>query len=368
MTVVRNSLPCLTMVIPTKNRSTFLERLLNYFGETGFKQKIIIADSSEKEYLDYNKNIIQNMNSTLNISHEIYNKDIDVKEKIFLSLSQVTTPFVQLGADDDFFVPNTLDLAVDFLQRNPDFSVVGGEPLIFYLNSSECYGKIKYLGGYPQKSIEDNNPATRLSDHLLHYASTWYFVHRTEQLREYWNYLNQQKIDLFFLEFLPSCLSVIGGKYKKLDNLYMVRQYGAPSTYNLVSSRIEWASDPSFESQYILFRNILCEYLLKKSNIDHDSAKKVVNKSFLLFLIPTFYREYNQELKKTKNKNIDFISTVYSSITNGDFIKILQELKVRTGLDWLINKYRIYKLCRKSSPFYHDLKPIIDSIECEIRV
>lgn len=355
----------LTIVIPTKNRTTFLERLLNYYVATGLKYKIIIADSSENEHLIYNKNTIQKVDSELNISHEIYNTNIDVKEKIFLSLSKVTTPYVVLGADDDFFVPNTLDLAVDFLQRNPDFSVVGGEPLIFYLNSSNSHGKIKYLGGYPQKSIEDNNPATRLSDHLLHYASTWYFVHRTKQLREYWDFLNAKKFDFFFLEQIPSCLSIIDGKLKKLDNLYMVRQYGAPSTYNVEDSKIEWASDPSCESQYILFREKLCEYLLMNCDIDLNDAKKVVNKSFLLFIIPTFYREYNQELKKTKNKNIDFISTVYSSITNGDFIKILQEIKVRTGLDWLINKYRIYKLCCKSSPFYHDLKPIIDSIECE---
>nr|WP_320161286.1 TIGR00180 family glycosyltransferase [uncultured Methanoregula sp.] len=365
MTNVQISKVLLTVIIPTKNRSAFLRRLLIYYAATGFDYKIIIADSSEKSHLDHNIETINTVNSKLDISHELYEDTIVFKEKIFQSLSRINTPYVVIGADDDFFVPNTIELAINFLENNSDYSLISGEPLIFYLDSSKSHGRIQFLGGYPQNSIEDDDPCSRLIKHLSNVTSTWYSIYRTQHLMEYWKIMRLSNFDTIFIELVPSCLSMIQGKFKKLDNLYMVRQYNAPREYSLIDSKIEWASDPSFESQFILFREKLCEYLLMKCNMDMNTAKKEVNKAFLLFILPTLYGEYKQEMKKLRTIKKDRIATIFSPITIQDIITILQTLKVHSGLDWLINKYRIYKLCRRSSRFYHDLKPIIESIENE---
>jgi|GEM_PF-2366532 len=365
MTNVQISKVLLTVIIPTKNRSAFLRRLLIYYAATGFDYKIIIADSSEKSHLDHNIETINTVNSKLDISHEFYEDTIVFKEKIFQSLFRINTPYVVIGADDDFFVPNTIELAINFLENNPDYSMISGEPLIFYLDSSKSHGRIQFLGGYPQNSIEDDDPCSRLTKHLSNVTSTWYSIYRTKQLMEYWKIMRLSNFDTIFIELVPSCLSMIQGKFKKLDNLYMVRQYNAPREYSLIGSKIEWASDPSFESQFILFREKLCESLLLKCKIDMNTAKKMVNKSFLLFMLPTICGEYKKELKESQIQKRDPISTISFLITNHNIINKLQYLKVHSGLDWLINKYRIYKLCRRSSRFYHDLKPIIESIEDE---
>ena len=58
-----------TIVIPTKNRSTFLNRILNYYATTEFSGYIYIGDSSNKEETKKNK---ENINKFKKLNVEIF--------------------------------------------------------------------------------------------------------------------------------------------------------------------------------------------------------------------------------------------------------------------------------------------------------
>jgi glycosyltransferase domain-containing protein len=349
----------LTMVIPTRNRSDYLERLLFYYFSIGFEHKIIISDSSEKDHLIHNKNTIQKVNSKLKITHEIYDEKIELKNKVFPSLSHVETSYTVLGADDDFFVPKSLDSAVDFLENNPDYSTVSGESLSFCLDSQCSHGKITFLGEYPRTTIDDDDMSCRLIKHLSNYAPTWYSVHRTNSLINYWNILQNYPGDIVFFELLPSCLSIIDGKAKKMDCLYMVSQADANKSYTPLNSKLDWISNPDWEIQYSLFRQILCEYLVLKANTDMGTAKKTVNTAFALYIAPLLSTECQNETNKhwVKKRN----SLLLTVNLSGKFL--FHYFMDRPGLKILLTKLYTYKLKLKTPRIYSDLQPVIEVIE-----
>src|SRR5271157_320016 len=354
----------LTMVIPTKDRSGFLERLLFYFYSVGFEHKIIIADSSKEDHRVHNAGTVQKVSSKLNILHISYDENIEPKEKIDNALSHVQSPYVVFGADDDFFVPKTLGSAVDFLNNNPYYSTVCGESLAFYLDTQTSHGKIKSLSEYPRTSIEDTDVQYRLIKHLSSYTPTWYSVHRTNQFMTYWDHLKTQNWDVRFFELLLSCLSIIDGKSKKLDSLYMVSQGNTRKSYVSLDSCLDWISDPEWERQYTIFSQTLCEYLILKANIDMNIAKNTVNRAFLLYISPILSDEYKNEIKKYWETP----TNKFSLLVNLPIKTLFQHFVARSGLNILLNKIHIYKLNRKSPQVYSDLHPIIKAIECETNI
>lgn len=352
----QNAQTSLTMIIPTRERSDFLERALFYYFTIGFKHKIIIADSSTKKHIIRNKETIEKVNSKLNISHEIYDETMEIVEKLDKSLSHVKTPYVFFGDDDDFFVPKTLELALVFLHSNPEYSCVNGKGLEFSMGSQKCYGKINFMRESPQKSIEDDNTNNRLIKHLSAYIPNWASVRRTNQAIDEWNFVKKYNWDIRFMELIPSCLSIIQGKQKNLDCLCMFRQKDSPKSYVPAPSVTEWVSNPSWGPQYIIFSQILCEYLVLRANMDMDTAKKTVNTAFLLYLTPSLYYERENEMKKYWMKP----TNRFSLIVNLPIKTIFQY-----WMNIFLDKIRLYKLRGKSSPFYSDLQPIIEAVECE---
>ena len=62
----------ITLLIPTKNRTEFLKRILSYYERLNFKGTLAIGDSSTGEYLLNNKKLYESINSNLNITYQTY--------------------------------------------------------------------------------------------------------------------------------------------------------------------------------------------------------------------------------------------------------------------------------------------------------
>ena len=64
----------ISIIIPTKNRSKYLFKLLNYYEAVNFMGQLIIIDSSDKNIFINNKNFIDSKKN-LDIQHQF--KDIN---------------------------------------------------------------------------------------------------------------------------------------------------------------------------------------------------------------------------------------------------------------------------------------------------
>ena len=244
----------LSIVIPTRNRGLFLERLLSYYKEQDLQEPILIADSSNPNERTQVTRAVEAAGKHLNMDYRYYGSDIGIAEKLSDILMLVRTDLVVVGADDDFFTLRGLRHASDFLQRHSEFSLAHGRAVTFELNPGPVYGNHLAVASYLQRSIEHPAAAERLLDHLAHYSTTWYSVHRTADLRQ--NMRTVAELDMepvSFTELLPSCLSVVQGKAKKLEVLYAVRQVHLRNERGLPDV-FDWMVNPSWAAQFSRFR------------------------------------------------------------------------------------------------------------------
>ena len=274
-----------SIVIPTRNRARFLERLLTYCVVLNVKQPIWIADSSVESGAGEVRDMISRLKPDLNLTLISYDPKIGIAVKLTDILCQVSTELVVLGADDDFFTLRGLQSAAEFLHTHLDFSVAHGKSVTFELTPGPVYGNSLRVANYPQRSIEHSTAAERLLDHLARYSTTWYSMHRLEQLQHNMHAVADLEMEaVTFTEVLPSCLSLIQGKSKQLDVLFTVRQVHPQRDNTASGDTFDWVTDTCWPAQFRRFSDCLTEELAHRDNTTRDSARETVKRAFWSYL------------------------------------------------------------------------------------
>ena len=83
-------------------------------------------------------------------------------------------------------------------------------------------------------------------------------------------------------ELLPCCLSVVYGKVKELDGLYVVRQshgrrYEQPTMF-------DWMATPAWFAGYEVTRDVLARELAAQDGISVEAARKIVQEGFRYYV------------------------------------------------------------------------------------
>lgn len=277
----------ISMVMPTHNRPRFLARSLRYYRSLGFPHKMIIADSSSEPAASANRHLIRTEGDGLQIQHQPFAPEIDGWDKIAQAVNTTDSTYVVFGADDDFTVPRMIERGAAFLEAHPDYSAVHGEAALFEQHVDGARRGIGGVSRYLQRSIEHPTGAQRLLDHLGHYSTTFYSVQRTEHLRESYRKAASLGIGLGFTELLLSCLSIIQGKARKLDGLYMMREGHAEMTSRQEHGQcdaFDWVTDPNWPSHYQGFRDCLAEALARQDGNDIGEARDIAKRAFWLHM------------------------------------------------------------------------------------
>ena len=275
-----------TIIIPTYNRPDYLKRILNYYNEDGGeKYKIVVADSSSDENKKLNEEIISSF-LNLNILHlSDYPTTIDGLYKIVDALNYVNTKYCVFCADDDFVTPNGINQSVDFLEKNPDFTVAQGYYISFHLKTDKR-GKQEFCWTpiYPYKSITFPDAKSRLNFHFSNYYPTVYGVHRTDFLKMIFNETLKFPDDVRFGELLPSMLTLIYGKMKRLDVFYAARE-SIPGSAGQTSENLnDFIKTGTYDKKYAKFSDCLATHLSKKSQLSIKESKKVVDDAMAVYM------------------------------------------------------------------------------------
>lgn len=267
----------ITLLIPTINRSDFLIRQLNYYRDVGFQGCICIGDSSDTVHTERTKRALKAFQGSLNV---IYREYPHLNDAACLQqlLDFVVTPYAAFVADDDFLVPTALEQCALFLDKHCDYSAAHGMALAISLKSSGAYGQVAWARPYELPVIEAESAAQRILAHLNNYAVTLFSVHRIGSWREMYRDISLLADKTFASELLPCCLSVIKGKVKELDCLYLVRQDHA-QRYLLPGKR-DWIRNPNWPSLYQVFCSLLAKELAKQDRVSADKAQEIVEQAF----------------------------------------------------------------------------------------
>lgn len=200
-----------TLIIPTKNRSSWLNFSLNCLEKFNYNGNVIIIDGSdETEHLLNNQNF-EKFKLSLNL--KVFREDINNKikyTKINLSKynifkNEVKTKFYTIMNDDDLFLPDFARYGIKFLEDNLDFSAITGIEINNYISE-----KFKITKSFVQIYTEflQSDPL----DRILHYSTDEnqslpiFGVCRTNIMKELFDFENKYN-------FKPFCRERTDGLY-----------------------------------------------------------------------------------------------------------------------------------------------------------
>ncbi|MHB2241249.1 TIGR00180 family glycosyltransferase [Pseudomonas monsensis] len=171
-----------TVVITTHNRRAFLRRALQYYSR--YPAKVLVLDSS----VQCDEGIATDF-PAVDYRHLPQFAYSGFQGKLGYGVSQVTTPYMVLAADDDFLLHDSLTESVNFLAANPDYGMCHGYCLMYLTHSSH----VQYYRR--DKKVKEDYNAERAQDRVLDYMSQYlppfYAVHRTSLLRDWYAALPQ---------------------------------------------------------------------------------------------------------------------------------------------------------------------------------
>jgi glycosyltransferase domain-containing protein len=272
------------LIIPTYNRPEYLKRLLDYYSQCEINYPIFVGDSSTEENKRKNEKTLSKI-SKLNVSHIKYPSDINPFFKTADTLKYVKEKYCALCADDDFITPSGLKMSVEFLKANPDFTCAHGN-YIGYCVKKNKKGENQFFWKplcTPDSIILPDSEA-RLTYHFTNHSATFYAIHRTEFLKFIFNENMKYTIDYQFGELLPSMLTLIYGKKKKLDVMCNVREMNPYSTGWTCKPLSDYMKDGTYDEKYSRFRECLAQHLILNSKLNLDEANNAIDRGMAVYL------------------------------------------------------------------------------------
>jgi glycosyltransferase domain-containing protein len=313
-----------TIIIPTYMRPECLRRILGYYESFGEQFHIILADSSEPEVKKINSKIVSSCSNVKVIYMDCFSPTLNPHHKFAETIIHIKDPYCVICADDDFIVPTGVKEAVNFLEKNSDFTCAHGNYIGFKYNIKN---KIFYWKPiYPYTELAQSDATERFQSHLKEYYQTLYAVHRTDFAKMIYQELINSTVDpMQFGELLPDLLSVIYGKMKKLDVLYSARAIESRVAY--WPTLFEYMNHGKYESEYLKFKVCLVFHLLKNSTLDEKEANLVIDTAMDLYL-RTAKREdtFGKIGKLFKKMNLptsvdEKLKLIYGKLSHGNAFK-----------------------------------------------
>jgi len=266
------------------NRPNYLKRILNYYNSSSINFDIVIADSSNKEFIQQDEEIVKSFEK-LKIIYKKYSDDFNTYyyKKKADSLKYAETKYCLFCAVDDFITPEAINKSIEFLDKHSDYSCVHGDYISFRFDKKTQKFYWKNIYTY-YKSIDSSKPEERLNDQFTNYIQTIYSVHRTNQLKMIFQENIKYSDDARFGEILPSLLDVIHGKMKRLNAFYCAREKIFDSDAKTCSTIMNFIKKGTYEAKYKKFRECLSEHLSRHSNLNLQNSRRVIDENWKFYM------------------------------------------------------------------------------------
>lgn len=354
----------LTIVIPTRNRTRYLERLLAYYASTACPYRLVIGDSSDTDPLQRTAELIRRFSKELVVEHRPYPPrphlppGQDGIECVADMLTHVQTPYAIYMADDDFIVTGAIGKGIRFLESHPEYSAVNGQAILVGLKREGDALRVAGASDYLQRGFEAPRAAERVRDHLVRHGATEFSVKRTPQIRESFQAVVRLGLNNLFEENFVNCMTLINGKVKKLDDLYMVRQGHAGQTSANSLTMFDWVVSPQFSEQFYRFLDYLSEKLAQKDAVALSEARQIIREGFWFYIADGLKRRWEVYSRPTEQKWLKRmrLKTRKSDWARAGWVALRSRIPDQKG------RMLLPALLRPSSPYYADFKPIYSLI------
>jgi len=266
-----NKFSNISIVIPTYNRSQYLNRSLDYW--KNFDINLYVVDSSE----------IYSKPESNSVTY-FHTPHLNFAEKIFYILEKITTPYVALCADDDFISKSGLLSSIDYLETHKDFSSAQGRMIGFYLNNDNS---VEYYPTYISRmnfKVDHPDALSRIKRAMSEYMHIFYAVHRTESLKESFN-VSKEFFNPRGWELDVSMIASLYGKHITLPCFYLARDSQTGSPLAPLSPIIEnWMQDPNNQEEITKWRNAFSQSYDNHGDKKLSDGKIVFDEAIALYI------------------------------------------------------------------------------------
>ena len=276
-----------SLIITTYKRPEWIERQLKYLWQKKFKFSIYILNGSPIEYGELYENIINRYSSLLTL-HYTFSPNQDGGKRVLSCLENVTSPYVIINCDDDFIIPEIIEQGIFFLNKNSDYVLYHGRAMVYYLDNPEPHGRIIRLTEYDQNHIPYNSALERVVYQMVNFNSTYHSITRAEICKKSWEAVVSSNFDIIFAELAASIFSVIHGKVKREDDVYLLREGNQirDYDYNWTMNRLNWIMEPGWSDQYQRFLEKMCYEIEVIDSISFPEVQKYLTIAFWIGYIP----------------------------------------------------------------------------------
>lgn len=211
-----------TLIIPTKNRPHFVQRLLTYYLSLGFSGTVVIIDSSDARVAEDIKEFVESINKVNYIY--LYSKGLPL-QVIKDNLDCIKTKYVSSCGDDDFIIPDAILRSITFLDNHQDISACRGDG--FVISDTNIPGES--IGMYTQIKRLEDTASDRLANHFANYGSSIFHVFRSDLFKKAISAtppiskMEEGYDRLIGDELLVSGLMLVYGKFAPIEGLHVVR-------------------------------------------------------------------------------------------------------------------------------------------------
>lgn len=169
-----------SIVVPTKNRSSWCRRLLNYYSNLDFPGKVIFCDSSDSNHYDnLNIHLKENTNTDV-VQLRLPNESVHSALQVGIETASKYTKYFAQSGDDDFYSIKGLISAAKFLSDHSDYVSCLGKSVIAgysaFGNQFDQQWVRKY--GSP-RSLTQSDPNERVFQITAHYYNLEFSLRRT---------------------------------------------------------------------------------------------------------------------------------------------------------------------------------------------
>jgi glycosyltransferase domain-containing protein len=205
------------IIIPTMNKSLFIEQKLLYFSHINYKGTIYIADSSNEYHFNYIADRI-NFYNIQGLKVKLFNtRGLNIEQSKHFVIKFVKEPYSQYCGDDDYILMNGLTKGITFLEKNHNYATYTAKAV--QVNLSE-WNQNKIVR-YDLFGSESALKSKRLINYSRKYWPIW-VLHRT---RNYSTLLEQTILykTPHFREIFMGLKSLSQGMCKKGNEAYLIR-------------------------------------------------------------------------------------------------------------------------------------------------
>jgi len=271
----------LTIVILTFNRPQYILRSMKYWSGKG--PIVHVLDGSVESISSKD---LANMESNIRYHH----MPVSYNERFVYAQNLSKSEYTTFIPDDEFLIPSALNSCISELDNNVSLVSCIGRCILF--NHDKGSLRLRVRSVYEKManySVQHNNPDDRVLYHMKHYVpSMVYSVMRTNIWKHVLSCVTSKTYKVTSLEELQfEVASSYLGKSKVLPILLWMRSgenTGLTDKSNLKKIGDWWTDSLNDELREQMLSELTCKILTNQDNVDVDSVKKVIAKSFEMFI------------------------------------------------------------------------------------